>query len=105
MPILFSFFSTATPGDFRSTMKALMPLCFSARSQEAKTTPVPRYPPLVMKILLPLMTNSSPARLYIVAIPPASLPALGSVNRRQPMISPVVSAGSHFFFCSSLPKA
>ena len=38
-----------------------------------------------MKILLPLMTNSSPSRLYMVAIPPASLPAFGSVSRRQPI--------------------
>jgi len=34
----------------------------------------------------------------------ASLPASGSESAKQPMISPLASRGSHFFFCASVPN-
>ena len=61
--LVFLFLEHHDSGDFRSTTKAWIPLRFNERSKEANSTPVPRYPPLVTKIVLPLMTNSSPSRL------------------------------------------
>ena len=51
-----------------------------------------------MKILPPLMTNSLPSALVGGGDPPASLPALASVNRRQPMISPLIQRRQPFLF-------
>ena len=49
---------------------------------------------LVMKILLPLMTQSSPSRTAMVRVPPASLPALGSVRPKAPSTRPVARSGT-----------
>ena len=40
----------------------------------------------------------------MVTVPPASEPAPGSVSPKAPSTSPVHSFGSHWAFCSSVPK-
>ena len=49
--------------------------------------------PLVMKILDPFITHSSPSFTAFVFVPPASLPASGSVKPKPQTSSPVVSFG------------
>ncbi|CAB4929548.1 unannotated protein [freshwater metagenome] len=68
------------------------------------TSSVMSVPELVMNCLLPLMIQSPPSRLAVVLVPPASLPAPGSVNPKAARALPAVSLGSHCCFCSSLPK-
>ena len=45
--------------------------------------------PLVMKVLEPLITYSSPSRIAVVRMPATSEPAPGSVIPRQPIFSPL----------------
>ena len=61
--------------------------------------------PFEMNIFEPLSTYSSPSRFAVVAIPATSDPVPGSVIARAVIVSPLAHSGSHFFFCSSLPKA
>lgn len=68
------------------------------------TSPVMSVPELVMKHLEPLITQASPSRTAVVRVPPASLPAPGSVRPNAPRISPEHIRGSHVRFCSSVPK-
>ncbi|OSY36029.1 hypothetical protein BG653_06959 [Streptomyces platensis] len=68
------------------------------------TSPVMSVPELVMKHLLPLITQSSPSRTAVVRVAPASEPPSGSVRPKAPSISPLHSLGSHARFCSSVPK-
>src|SRR5207342_1343479 len=60
--------------------------------------------PLVIHILEPFSTQSSPSFLACVFIEPGSLPASDSVSPKQPIASPVAIRGSHSSFCSSLPQ-
>ena len=60
--------------------------------------------PLLMKVLAPLMTHSSPSRRAVVRMPFRSLPVPGSVMAMASMVSPLAARGSHFFFCSSVPR-
>lgn len=60
-------------------------------------------PPLVMNVLDPLTTYSSPRRTAVVRIALRSDPAPGSLIPIAPMTSPVAIGGSHCFFCSSVP--
>ena len=46
--------------------------------------------PLVMNVLAPLITYSSPSRIAVVRIPATSEPAPGSVIPRQPICSPLI---------------
>ena len=46
--------------------------------------------PLVMKVLEPLITYSSPSRIAVVRMPATSEPAPGSVMPRQPIFSPLI---------------
>ena len=69
----------------------------------AQTTATSATEPLVIHILLPLITQTSPSLLQVVAIPPGFEPKLGSVSPKQPILVPAPSAGSHFAFCSSDP--
>ena len=57
-----------------------------------------------MKILVPLITQSSPSRTAVVSIRVMSLPWSGSVNAPQESTPPSATLGSHSAFCSSLPK-
>ena len=68
------------------------------------TSEVMSVPELVMNCLLPLITHSSPSRLAVVLVAPASDPAPGSVRPKPASLRPATRSGSHFCFCSSLPK-
>ena len=72
-------------------------------SVTAHTTATSATPPLVIHILVPLSTQSSPSRRARVRMEEGSLPESGSVRPKQPMASPAAMAGSHSCFCSSLP--
>jgi hypothetical protein len=63
------------------------------RSVTASTTATCAWLALVMKFLVPLITQSSPSCTATVCIPEASLPELGSVSAQQPIHSPEVSLG------------
>ncbi len=52
----------------------------------------------------PSSTQKSPSRRAVVRMPPASLPAPGSVRPKPPIASPEASGGSTRRFSSSLPK-
>ncbi|MCY1547362.1 hypothetical protein D9M68_834160 [compost metagenome] len=59
--------------------------------------------PLLMKVLLPLMTYSSPSRTAVVRTALRSLPVPGSVMAMDRISSPEQAPGSQRCFCSSLP--
>ena len=59
--------------------------------------------PLVIHILRPLRTYSSPSLRAVVSMPPGFEPKSGSVRPKLPMISPDASLGRYSRFCSSLP--
>ena len=63
-------------------------------------------PELVMKAFSPLITHSPAASssVAVVRVPPASLPASGSVRPKPPSVRPAQRSGSHVCFCSSVPK-
>jgi len=58
----------------------------------------------VIKILEPLMTQSSPSGTAVVLLPPASEPAVGSVRPKPQRTFSRQSFGRYFSFCSSFPK-
>ena len=60
--------------------------------------------PLVIHILVPFSTQSSPSRLARVRIPAGLEPKSGSVSPKQPIASPAAIRGSQLVFCSSLPN-
>ncbi len=68
------------------------------------TNPVSSVPLLVMKALLPSMTQASPSRRAVVRVAPASEPAPGSVSPKAPMTSPEVSRGSQVSLSSCDPN-
>ncbi len=61
-------------------------------------------PELVMNCLLPLMTHCPSSRRAVVRVPPASLPAPGSVSPKAASACPEARRGSHSFFCASVPN-
>ena len=73
-------------------------------SVRAHTTATEDSEPLVIHILLPLRTQSSPSRFAVVRIDAGSEPASASVRPKQPIASPAAMRGSHSCFCSSDPK-
>src|SRR5205085_2704686 len=73
-PILSSSRPTWKPSLRVSTMNAVGPS--GARASTVQTSAMG---PLVMKILVPLMTQSSPSGRAVARMPPASLPASGWV--------------------------
>ncbi len=60
--------------------------------------------PLVMKVLEPLITYSSPSRIAVVRMPATSEPAPGSVIAMQPIFSPLRPGSRYLRFCSSVPS-
>ena len=70
----------------------------------AKTTNTSATGALVMNVLLPLSTSSSPRRATVVASANASEPLSGSVIPWTPMIDPSHMPGSQRAFCSAVPK-
>ncbi len=102
-PIFFSNEATESPGFSVSIMKAPIPSSFPSMMALAVTVMSPATPAFVVKILLPLITHSSPSRTAVVLVAPASLPASGSVSPKAPIISPEARRGRYFCFCSSDP--
>ncbi len=82
-----------------------MPWCPGAPPVRAKSSTRSAQVPLVMNILAPSMTYSSPSRTARVARLAASDPVPGSVRPKQPTASPEVSRGSHARFWSASPHA
>ena len=68
------------------------------------TNEVIDVPLLVMNALLPLIRHWPSSRTAVVRVPPASLPAPGSVRPNAPIAAPEVSDGSHCCFWASVPK-
>ena len=103
VPILCSVPSTRSPSVPFSRMATEMAAFGSSISDHLPNT---RYrsatSPLVMKVLPPLMTMSSPSGVKLVRMPVASEPAEGSViaSAASP---PSAMRGSRRAFCSSLP--
>jgi hypothetical protein len=60
--------------------------------------------PLLMKVLLPLMTHSSPSRTAVVRQALTSEPPPGSVMATARMVLPAQMSGSQRCFCSSVPR-
>ena len=60
--------------------------------------------PLVIHILLPFSTQSSPSGLARVRMPAGFDPKSASVSPKQPIASPAAIRGSQVCFCSSLPN-
>ena len=60
--------------------------------------------PLVMNILEPLMTYSSPRRSAVVRIDAASEPELGSESPNEPSFSPRMAGTRYCCFCASVPN-
>ena len=110
-PFRPSFFSSGpgtTPPRSFVTAKAVMPRCASAApsaTSRAKTVKKPANPPLEIQCFVPFRTKTPAASssTAVVRIDAASEPASGSVSANAAIISPDASAGSHRFFCSSLP--
>jgi hypothetical protein len=71
----------------------------------AQTTETVACEPLVIHILVPFSTQPSLVSFAVVIMPAGLEPKSGSVSPKQPISCPLASRGSHFFFCSSDPKA
>ena len=67
---------------------------------KAKVLP---WRPLVIRVLAPLTTYSSPSLTALVSMAWTSLPALGSVMQIPPRFSPVAIRGRNRSFCSWVP--
>ena len=68
------------------------------------TSRVSVVPELVMKALLPSMRHAPSWSTAVVRVPPASLPAPGSVRPKAPRAAPLASRGTHCSFCAWVPK-
>ena len=70
------------------------------------TMDVMSVPELVMKAFSPLITHSPAASSSTarVRVPPASLPASGSVRPKPPSARPAQRSGSQRARCSSVPN-
>ncbi len=110
MPIFSSSAETLKPGTFspfssrRSTTNSVIPAWRSSGSVLATRTMKSARGPLVMKVLEPLITYSSPSRIAVVRMPATSEPAPGSVIPRQPIFSPFRPGSRYLRFCSSVPS-
>ena len=85
-------------------MKRVMPAWRSSGSVLQTRTMKSARGPLVMKVLEPLMTYSSPSRIAVVRMPATSEPTPGSVIPRLPIFSPLRPGSRYLRFCSSLPS-
>ena len=70
------------------------------------TSEVMSVPEFVMKAFAPLTTHSALASssTAVVRVPPASLPASGSVSPKPPSDRPAHRSGNHCWRCCSVPK-
>src|SRR5260370_40524851 len=94
--------SALKPGRSVSTRKPRIRLLCS--SDLAQITATSAMEPEVIHIFSPLSTYSLPIFFARVLIPLGLEPKSGSVKPKHPIFSPLAMAGSHFFFCSSLPN-
>jgi hypothetical protein len=83
---------------------SFLPFSFCPVTAVTVTSEVMSVPELVMNCFEPLMMKSSPSSRATVRVAPASEPASGSVRPKPARALPAVRSGSHFCFCSSLPK-
>ncbi len=105
MPILSSLRPKESPGVSLGTYSAEMAsLAFAVPSIFPKTRYRSATSPLVMKILFPSTTISSPSGMKRVVMPVASDPALGSVITRAASPPPAIT-GRRRRFISSGPKS
>ncbi len=88
-----------------STMKPRIEGTSSSSPVLAQMIATSAIEPLVIHILDPFSTHSSPSRTARVSMPPGFEPKSGSVSPKHPIVSPVASFGSHSRRCSSDPKA
>ena len=102
-PIFSIFLPRSKPGREASTRNREVPLAPLPGSVIAATITRSACMPLVMKILEPLSTHSSPSRTAWVRIPCTSEPAPGSVMARAPTASPLTIFGSQRSFWASVP--
>ena len=100
--ILWVIVCAANPGESVGTTKPRMPP--SSSPALAQTTATSAIEPLVIHVLAPSSTQSSPSRRALVRIDAGSEPWSGSVRPKQPIASPAAIRGSHSCFCSSLPQ-
>ncbi len=68
------------------------------------TSEVISVPELVMNAFSPSITHSSPSSRAVVRVPPASLPASGSVSPNPASARPAHRSGSHSWRWASVPK-
>ena len=88
------------PGVSVGTTKPRIP-----SSVRAQTTATSATFPLVIHILEPSSTQSSPSRFALVRMPEGLEPKSASVRPKHPMASPAAMRGSHSCFCSSEPNS
>ena len=103
-PTLSSTRPTEKPSSEVSTPKRLMPLAFFSGLVRAATTTRSALPPLVMKVLEPLMIQSSPSWTAVVRRLARSEPPPGSVMPMAVSSSPEQNLGSQRSFCSSVVR-
>ena len=96
---------TLKPSSVVSTAKSEMPLAFFSGAVRAATRTMSAEPPLVMKVLDPLMIQSSPSRTAVVLRLARSEPPPGSVMPMARRHSPVAILGSQRSFCSWVPSS
>ncbi len=104
MPIFCRRFSRITPGRSIGTRNRVMPPCPASGSVLVTSTIAWARWPLVMNVLEPLITYSSPSRTARVLIPATSEPASGSVMPRHRILVPWIAGTAHSCFCSSEPN-
>ncbi len=78
-------------------------MCPRDRSVDANTVYWEACAPFVMKHFRPFSTYPSPSRRAVVAIPPASEPAPGSVRQKEANRNSVANGWTNARFCSSVP--
>ena len=81
-----------------------MPLCLEPGCAWAMMMATSAIVPLLIHTFWPDSSQSSPSRMAVVEMLPASEPALGSVMPKQPTISPLHRRGRYSCFCSSVPQ-
>jgi hypothetical protein len=84
------------PGVSVGTTKPRMPL--GSSEVWAQTMATSATEPLVIHILVPLITQSSPSRRARVRMPAGLEPKSGSVRPKQPISSPAAIPGSQVCF-------
>src|SRR6218665_48280 len=103
-PTLSSLRPRRKPARSASTIIRLTPLAPAAGEVLHTSKTMSQFKPLLMKILLPSMTYSSPSRTAVVRIALTSEPPPGSVMATARICSPRQMPGSHFCFCASVPR-